>query len=262
MDGLPNGIENRSLSHRFHGLGTRDKIIIGVSLIAASCLIVDPLVLRAVQDVDGDARAFFRFITDIGKSGWMLLVTGLAFLAFLYLKSSAKTLRLRAAFGYAAQLAGFVFLTSAVAGLAGSLIKNIIGRARPKLFDDLGSIDFSPFAFKADFASLPSGHATTIFALAATLAILWPAARVPLFTAAAWIAASRVLVGAHYLADVLAGALLGTGVAYLIRDRLAARRWLFVEGPEGPVLRGRRLGSWIWRQTVRPHLERLTNVHG
>ncbi len=262
MNFLPNGIENRSLSHRFHGLCVRDKIIIGMSLIAASCLIVDPLVLRAVQDVDGDARSFFRFITDIGKSGWILLLTGVAFLGFLSLKSKAATLRLRAAFGHAAQLAGFVFLTSAVAGLAGSLIKNIIGRARPKLFDHVGSIDFSPFAFQPDFASLPSGHATTIFALAAALAILWPAARVPLFTAAAWIAASRVLVGAHYLADVLAGALLGTGIAYLVRDRLAARRWLFDRGAEGAVLRGGRLRSWIWRQTVRPRLERLLGVYG
>ena len=50
---------------------------------------------------------------------------------------------------------------------------------------------------------------------------------------AAWIAASRVLIGQHYVTDVVLGAILGTAFPYFVRDRFAARRWLFERTPEG-----------------------------
>jgi membrane-associated phospholipid phosphatase len=73
--------------------------------------------------------------------------------------------------------------------------------------------------------SFPSGHATTVFALAAICAILLldpPHRRVPgparlilalmaLLVAAA-VAAAMVAIGAHYFTDAVAGAAVGTGV--------------------------------------------------
>jgi undecaprenyl-diphosphatase len=69
--------------------------------------------------------------------------------------------------------------------------------------------------------SFPSGHATTSFACATLLALAVPRLRVPLFVLAALISFSRVYVGVHYPLDVLAGALLGVGIAIALR-RLAA----------------------------------------
>jgi undecaprenyl-diphosphatase len=66
--------------------------------------------------------------------------------------------------------------------------------------------------------SFPSGHATTSFACAATLARFVPRHGVPVLDVlAAAIAYSRVYVGVHYPLDVLGGAALGFAFATALR---------------------------------------------
>jgi undecaprenyl-diphosphatase len=70
--------------------------------------------------------------------------------------------------------------------------------------------------------SFPSGHSAAAFAFATGVGHVLPAAAVPLYALAALVAYSRVHTGVHYPGDVLAGALLGTGLALLVthtRDR-------------------------------------------
>src|SRR3990170_263680 len=131
---------------------------------------------------------------------------------------------------------------------------NIFGRARHKLFDTMPPFEFNLFAFSPDYASLPSGHATNIFAFPTVIAILWPRGRVLLYTVAAWIAASRVLIGQHYVTDVVLGTILGIAFPYFVRERFAARRWLFERTPEGGYrIRGARTQRWLgWPQPGRP----------
>jgi membrane-associated phospholipid phosphatase len=122
--------------------------------------------------------------------------------------------------------AGYVFVSVAGAGLVASLLKNILGRARPKLYEVVGHFDFHFFAFGQDYASTPSAHATNIFAFATVISVLWPRGRLLLYTLATWIAASHVVVGAHYFTDAALGALLGIAFPYFVRDRFAAGRWV------------------------------------
>jgi undecaprenyl-diphosphatase len=70
--------------------------------------------------------------------------------------------------------------------------------------------------------SFPSGHGATAFAGATVLAVFAPRLAVPLYLLAAGIAWSRVYVGVHYPLDVIAGAILGVGVAFTLL--LLARR--------------------------------------
>jgi membrane-associated phospholipid phosphatase len=66
--------------------------------------------------------------------------------------------------------------------------------------------------------SFPSGHAAAAAAFAMGAALEMPVLAVPLGGLAAAVMASRVVTGAHYPTDVIAGALLGMGVsAWLIR---------------------------------------------
>lgn len=101
--------------------------------------------------------------------------------------------------------------------------------------------------------SIPSGHATSIFAFAAVIGIFWPRGRLLLYTLAAWIALSRVLIGVHYFTDVVLGAILGISFPFLVRDRFAARRWLFEYAPGGGYrLRAPRVQAWLnWPEAVR-----------
>ena len=81
---------------------------------------------------------------------------------------------------------------------------------------------------------MPSGNATNIFAFATVIGMLWPRGRVLLYTVAAWIAASRVLIGQHYVTDVVLGAILGTAVPYFVRDRFSAHPRGWLPHPRGP----------------------------
>jgi undecaprenyl-diphosphatase len=216
-----------------------------VSAIVLCMLLVDPLAFQAAREMRSDLRELFQTITDLGKSGWILTLAGVCAAAFAVLRRRAGSRRNRAAWGYAMQVSLFVLAAVAVTGIAVSLIKNSIGRARPKHFEALGSFDFTPFAFQADFAAFPSGHATTIFALATAVAILWPRLRYIVLAAALIVAASRFLIGAHYLSDVLAGTAFGIAGTLMLRAALSRRRWLFEPGLTAPVLRGRRIRSYI-----------------
>ena len=82
---------------------------------------------------------------------------------------------------------------------------------------------FSPFKWTAEYASLPSGHATTAFAVVVAFGTLWPRGRTVLWVYALLIAVSRVVVTAHYPSDVLAAAAVGIVGALLVRRWFALR---------------------------------------
>ena len=65
--------------------------------------------------------------------------------------------------------------------------------------------------------SFPSGHATVAFAGATTIAFEQPAMAIPAFLWAGAVGYSRLYNGVHYPSDVLAGAALGVGSAFLAR---------------------------------------------
>jgi len=224
-----------------------------LSVLAIGFLLIDPFMLERAQAMSPTARDFFRAITDIGRSNWMLIPTAAIIGLAVVLRRNHIGFRNAAAYGLIIQVAGFAFVSIGGAGLIAALFKNILGRARPKLHDTVGHFDFNFFAFDADYASLPSGHATSIFAFATVVAILAPRARVFVYTIAVWVALSRVLIGVHYFTDITLGAILGTVFPYLVRDRFAARRWLFEYAPGGGYrLRGLRTQAWLgWPEGVR-----------
>lgn len=242
---------------RLKDLTLFEQIVLALSLIFLSMIIVDPFMLERASALPKGVRNFFKAITDIGKSNWMLIPTGVAVALALVLRKRYGGWRNSAAYGLIASTIGFVFVSIGGAGLIANLTKNILGRARPKLFETSGPLDFNFFAFDPDYASLPSGHATNIFAFATVIGMLWPKGRVLLYTLAAWIAASRVLIGQHYVTDIVLGAILGTVFPYLVRERFAARRWLFERTPDGGYrLRGLRTQRWLgWPEIGRPALE-------
>src|SRR5271155_4738795 len=66
-----------------------------------------------------------------------------------------------------------------------------------------------------DKYSFPSGHSITAFGVAIALGMFYPELQVCLLLAAFLIAASRIILGMHFLSDVLAGSAIGTMLGVL-----------------------------------------------
>lgn len=63
-----------------------------------------------------------------------------------------------------------------------------------------------------DKFSFPSGHTMTAFSMALVVSYFYPGLEGPLFFLALSIAVSRIVLGMHFLSDVLAGAVLGVAL--------------------------------------------------
>ncbi len=84
-------------------------------------------------------------------------------------------------------------------------LKRVCGRKRPCALEPHCWANLLP----PDQFSFPSGHTITAFAVASSLGVFYPALVLGLVFCALSVAASRILLGMHFLSDVLAGAALG-----------------------------------------------------
>jgi undecaprenyl-diphosphatase len=89
-------------------------------------------------------------------------------------------------------------------------LKRACGRKRPRTLAPHCWTTLLP----PDKFSFPSGHTTTAFAVAASLGVFYPGVLPGLLFCAASVALSRILLGMHFLSDVLAGAALGSALGY------------------------------------------------
>jgi len=65
-----------------------------------------------------------------------------------------------------------------------------------------------------DQFSFPSGHSMTAFAIAGAIGTFYPHLQAPLYFLATSIALSRIVVGMHFLSDIVAGSAIGALLGY------------------------------------------------
>jgi membrane-associated phospholipid phosphatase len=115
-----------------------------------------------------------------------------------------------------------VFLLSA---LVVQVLKNIFPMPRPQEFFSRGQYNyFIEGVTLHGFSSFPSGHSTSVFALATILALFAKNKKLSVLYLFAAIAVgySRIYLGQHFLGDVLMGSFIGVLLAILMF-------WLFSE---------------------------------
>jgi membrane-associated phospholipid phosphatase len=201
-------------------------VVIGIAM-----LLLDGWALAQQKRMPIWVINLFNEITDYGRSGWFLWPCGVLIIALAGLAATTQRVARLTIISVIVRLE-FIFVAIALPGLVVSVVKRLIGRVRPSV---IGPFAYVPFSWRPDYASMPSGHATTAFAVAVALGALWPRARPLLWLYALVIALSRVIIAAHYPSDVIAGACVGGFGALIIRNYFAARRLGFATAPDGTV---------------------------
>ena len=143
------------------------------------------------------------FITDLFRAWWVLCVILPVFLVIWFYKQRVRAFRVSIELLVALALSD---------GICFRLIKENVQRERP--FNSLeGTILRTHIHYGYSF---PSNHASNSFTAAVLVGLHYPVLRWYATVVAAVIAYSRVYVGVHFPSDVLAGALLGTLVAFAV----------------------------------------------
>jgi membrane-associated phospholipid phosphatase len=208
-------------------------LLLLVLLPAFGLIMLDPVYITGRSAWHPHVVSFGRTFHTFGKSGWYLWPAALFLIATAFVDWRALGRRSLARLTALTQAAWFAGLSLGTGETLSSILKQTIGRARPRLHDDHGLFAFQSWTLDSAWASFPSGHATTFGALACVLALLFPRFKWFLLCAALWLASTRVIVGAHYPSDVLAGLIFGAWIAYAWAVWLARRRILFKVDDEG-----------------------------
>ena len=206
--------------------------VLAVCAVALAMLFLDAPVFEFAAGLPPWLVDWAYEVTDFGRSGWILVPLGTLIILIALLASPALDYMSRALLAMVVARLGYMFIAVGLPGLVSTVVKRWIGRVRPS---DAGPFAYEPFSWRPDYASFPSGHATTAFAALVAFGAVFPRARPVLWVYALLIAASRVVVSAHYPSDVIAGAAFGAFGALWVRDWFAVRRLGFFVGPDGAI---------------------------
>lgn len=221
-------------------------LALGGIAIILSMIFVDQAAIRAVAKLPVWMNRAFNEFTDFGLSGKFLYPLGILILLIAVIDAPWVVRGSRLILAALVARLGFLFTAIALTGIVNTILKNQIGRRRPS---GLGPFTYQPYAWKGAFASFPSGHTTTAFAVLVAFGALFPRLRPVLWIYAVLIGISRVVISTHYPSDVIGGALLGAFGALLVRNWFAERRLAFYVAPDHEV-RPLPRPSWARLKTV------------
>jgi undecaprenyl-diphosphatase len=178
-------------------------LVVGLVLAALSAVtwvVVDAPLLAQVSRVGSErVHDFVRLANRLGGGGNPPMVVGFFVLAGLALRRPRWTL-----------LGVSMAVSAGLAGVLASVLKPLVGRARPDLW-------YGPFEHVwGGESSFPSGHAISAFAVAGAVfaGSRSKALRGVMLLAAISIATTRVVALRHWPSDVLVSAILGAAIGF------------------------------------------------
>lgn len=162
---------------------------------------LDLRILQNINGADNHADSFWR---GVSNSDYAFIVATPATMLITGIVKHDQELKIRSL-----ETGGAILLAEG----STFILKEVTHRERPYLaYPNLinGKIQSTDYSF-------PSGHASSAFATATALSLACPKWYViaPSFAYAGAVGYSRMYLGAHYPSDVLAGAIVGMGSAFL-----------------------------------------------
>ena len=111
----------------------------------------------------------------------------------------------------------YVFCSVVAAFLTTGVLKVLIGRSRPIIYEALNTSVFVPGTYEHVFNSMPSGHTAVSFAGLVMIGMLFTRIKWATWTMAILVGLSRLYVGAHWASDVIFGAFIGMVCADIVK---------------------------------------------
>ena len=167
-------------------------------------------------------KEFFSEITKLGSSSWYFSISIIGFVVF-YINSKLQVIKAKSTNNLSNFfISSFVYILTV--GVITQIIKHVVGRPRPNHtnFEDVFS--FKYFTLESNFHSFPSGHSSTIFIVCFILVSVLPKLRYFFYFLASVVAFSRVVVGAHFFTDIVAGAILAL-ILFKILNKLIENKY-------------------------------------
>jgi len=177
-------------------------IAIAIVAIGVSFHLDDTVRAFSMQHQNPAMRNFMRYVSLFGD--WPShTALGLILLAVAWRRGSQEWTRIFLA----------MLLAMMLAGVAGTVIKRTVPRARPSVHTDTR---WGGPRFSSKYHSFPSGHVGASTAFFGVLIIARRRVGLACLPIPILIALSRMYIGAHYLSDVVCAAVLGISCALVV----------------------------------------------
>ena len=187
--------------------------LIGIAIVALAIALGfyfdDPVRDFMAQHQSPALRSFMRYVSLLGD--WLPhTALGLLFLAIAWIRDSKKWTRVFLA----------MLIAMSLAGVTGHVIKRTIPRPRPSVHTEMR---WGGPHFNSKYHSFPSGHVDSSTAFFFTLFLANRRIGLACLPIPILIGLSRMYLGAHYLSDVVCGAVLGILCALFVTHFLFRR---------------------------------------
>lgn len=188
-----------------------------IMLVFISYYSIDAYVSTLFSHVNHDSlvKQIAHFVSTFGKGHWYIVPALVGYVIFKRnMPHLSKSLL-------------FIFTTTVVSGVIVNILKVIFARPRPELFFNEQIFSFQWFQIDRLFSSFPSAHSTTAIGAWLAIVLVIPSKfRWFFIIPGIFIAFSRVILTAHYISDILAGAYLGAMVTLFLYPYMMQKKVL------------------------------------
>ena len=151
-------------------------------------------------------KKFFLKINTLGDSLWYFVFSVFFIIFYYFFNDNKKIIFFSKSLKNFRNLNIFLFFSVLISGLITQIIKHIVGRPRPNFGNIDESYGLKFLTLDSNFHSFPSGHTSTIFAVALVLSLGLPKLKYVFLFLAGIVSFSRVVLGAHFITDIIGGA--------------------------------------------------------